>query len=1166
MKVKNMLSALLVPVIAACSVQMSFAAGGSGTGTAEDPYLISSVEDWNEFGEYVMSDGDNGAGEHWKLTADIDFSGYDGGWIAPVGKYDVGDGTNELPEGTSFKGHLDGGGHVVKNYTINALQNELGNHGAFGLFSAIGGDAVIENLGAENVTLRMGANWIYISAGAVAGTMIGNAKITNCYSKNVICDNANPDGQYITSGGLAGSMYDSASVINSYGRLFTPGTNVMYYGGIVGGIYSANTSIQKCYSDTTIGVADAGAWGGGWWEMYYPDTTTLPWPYAYYSQETPVGYIGETQTAEKLKNVPNELKAVFEADSNNINGGYPIFPWQRQQNVLNGSGTESDPYLIEDTYDFYTFAETVDTDNKYFKLTSDIDLNNAVWKPIGSAENPFKGDFDGNGHVIKNYRLNLTVDYTTYGLFAYAGGNSCIHNLGIENVTAMLYQWHWNEMFGGLVGEMNDNASVRECYVKNVSYELQWDPWPLFNEHPEGQGQFHTAGGLIGILNGDGVEVARCYALGVEEDHKDGTGDYAGLSYEYIMYDSGLIGRGEVFRSVSDCYSDTYVVQNKLGTKVFNSYQTMNNSEWYDGYTWGAYLSDVRYIAWNWSSAYVPGELSASGYDCFPSLKWENSGGKYLNYVKEGRMSKENIDEIFAADGATCEPIWEEDMVSLVMNLPQGSHIAYDVNLTADKYYKVSFKSRTLHAGTESELVFRLGDEDLTELLQNKTIGDKWETTAVYVKPSESRPVMLGIAGSVDMLIDDVEVVEVDADIEQTMLDNSVYIYNKLDELNSDLYTQKKICGGVEVQYYSEYIAPDGKLQNLPIGLGSVEDTLNAVMKIADRQVTRTIPVTIKETEPIDILNVGMVDAEGGTVYSIENASRIDKVYANINDAGAEAKLYVALYTDSALTGIRICDLAEEMNVGLDVNGADTVKLFVFDGTLKPYSVPEQNLPTLSDDSHVTIHTIGDSLCATYAESDMLRGWGQLIGKRFDSNNVTVDNSLARSGMTAEEFIYGGRFDQLLAKLQPGDYVFIQLATNDFTRFTKDEFKNLLMQFVLGSREKGAIPVFVTSPEKLTCATDNLGEDGRYETVETLNGYPEVMREIGRERNVPVIDLNAATAELMSELGRTGTEALGYYVEDTVHFTEAGAEYLCDVISNGAAELKLPVARFLIND
>ena len=490
-------------------------------------------------------------------------------------------------------------------------------------------------------------------------------------------------------------------------------------------------------------MADAGAWGPLWYNMYYPDTTELPWPGSYWSLGEPKGYIGDRQTEEQLKAVPDNVKGIFIADTE-INNGYPVLKWQKQHRVLSGAGTENDPYLIGDVNDLYTFSEMANTENKYFKLMADIDLDNSIWTPIATEANPFKGDFDGNGHIIKNYRINLVTDKQSYGFFAYTGGKSCIHNLGIENVTAMLYQWHWNEMFGGLVGTMTGEANVRECYAKKVRHELQWDPWPLISSNPEGQGQFHTSGGLIGVLDGGGVEVARCYALDVERDYKTGSGDYEGQIYGYSMFDSGLIGRGEVFRSVTDCYSDTFVVQSKMGTSVSGCWQTLNSGEWYPGYEWRETIADVRYLPWSWSSAYIPGNMYGEGYEKYPRLKWEYDNGKYLNYVKEGRMTKENLSSIFDAENATRQFIWETNRVSIVMYLPYGSHIAYDVNLSADKYYKVSFKARSLNDSRRLNLDFSLGDTDLTELLQDKTIANTWETTAVYVKPSESGIFKLG--------------------------------------------------------------------------------------------------------------------------------------------------------------------------------------------------------------------------------------------------------------------------------------------------------------------------------------------------------------------------------------------------------------------------------------
>ena len=93
-----------------------------------------------------------------------------------------------------------------------------------------------------------------------------------------------------------------------------------------------------------------------------------------------------------------------------------------------GSGTAENPYEIATGAQLAYLAETMwnaysqganspiisstgerSTDAKplynaytgvYFKLTSDIDLNNKEWTPIGSYAVRFNGNFDGNGHIV----------------------------------------------------------------------------------------------------------------------------------------------------------------------------------------------------------------------------------------------------------------------------------------------------------------------------------------------------------------------------------------------------------------------------------------------------------------------------------------------------------------------------------------------------------------------------------------------------------------------------------------------------------------------------------------------------------------------------------------------------------------------------------------------
>lgn len=104
----------------------------------------------------------------------------------------------------------------------------------------------------------------------------------------------------------------------------------------------------------------------------------------------------------------------------------------------NGSGTESDPYLIESAENLAFLAYIVnkgfDTKGVYFRLTVDVDLNGSYgqrWIPMGLGSNVysedgcergstsvcstgFQGHFDGDGHTISN--LYVETDHYA-GLF-----------------------------------------------------------------------------------------------------------------------------------------------------------------------------------------------------------------------------------------------------------------------------------------------------------------------------------------------------------------------------------------------------------------------------------------------------------------------------------------------------------------------------------------------------------------------------------------------------------------------------------------------------------------------------------------------------------------------------------------------------------------------------
>lgn len=112
----------------------------------------------------------------------------------------------------------------------------------------------------------------------------------------------------------------------------------------------------------------------------------------------------------------------------------------------------------------------------------------------------------------------------------------------------------------------------------------------------------------------------------------------------------------------------------------------------------------------------------------------------------------------------------------------------------------------------------------------------------------------------------------------------------------------------------------------------------------------------------------------------------------------------------------------------------------------------------------ITVFMIGDS---TMANKDTTgdkqeRGWGMVLQQYFKSG-VVVDNH-AVNGRSSKSFIDEGRWQKVLDKIKPGDYVIIQFGHNDekpaLDRHTDPgtTFDANLSRFVLEARERGLYP------------------------------------------------------------------------------------------------------------
>ena len=159
----------------------------TGQGTAEEPFLIQSVGNFNVLAAFVNA-GNNSTGMHFLQTADFDLNN---GGLTPVGT------------SHAFAGIYDGGGHTIRNGNI-AID------GIAGIFGVVSG--TVNRLCVENTTVKFTKDGM--RAGGITARVTGNGVISNCFVKN--CTIAN-NGLSGVVGGIASDMFDEAVIKNCLG-------------------------------------------------------------------------------------------------------------------------------------------------------------------------------------------------------------------------------------------------------------------------------------------------------------------------------------------------------------------------------------------------------------------------------------------------------------------------------------------------------------------------------------------------------------------------------------------------------------------------------------------------------------------------------------------------------------------------------------------------------------------------------------------------------------------------------------------------------------------------------------------------------------------------------------------------------------------------------------
>ena len=398
----------------------------NGIGTKDNPYLISSEEDWKEATSMI-----NNTTYYFKLTKNLDFSN----------KKFYMFGSKTIP----FNGILDGNNKKISSVTLNLEKSSY-----IGL-SGYASNGVIKNINIDKFIVK-GDSYV--------GTLTGEQRVDINASANVTNSN-------VSGNSYVGGVYGAARTV-SY--VVIDNVNVKgntSVGGIVGNVgsskYTSNTIMKN---SMVTGTTYTKAINGG---QYGSSRNYLLLNIKLNNEDV------SNSTSNTINDINSYEVAGIDTyiGGDNDNTGY-YFDYNDQNKIVittvednpivqleNGTGTKEDPYLISSEEDWKKASATSTTSDTYFKLTKDLDFSNKKFYMLGSKNNEFKGTLDGNGKKISNLSINVPkVSSFDYVGIIGKGGSAYGINLNNIKVTGCNY-------VGALFG--NTRGTVRDIYGSNLN-------------------------------------------------------------------------------------------------------------------------------------------------------------------------------------------------------------------------------------------------------------------------------------------------------------------------------------------------------------------------------------------------------------------------------------------------------------------------------------------------------------------------------------------------------------------------------------------------------------------------------------------------------------------------------------------------------------------------
>jgi lysophospholipase L1-like esterase len=272
------------------------------------------------------------------------------------------------------------------------------------------------------------------------------------------------------------------------------------------------------------------------------------------------------------------------------------------------------------------------------------------------------------------------------------------------------------------------------------------------------------------------------------------------------------------------------------------------------------------------------------------------------------------------------------------------------------------------------------------------------------------------------------------------------------------------------------------------------------------------------------------------------------------------------------------------------VNGQDFIEVEVEPNrTGTPVGIEEITITPVApqerpDGVLPAVFTLGDSTVKSYtfAEAPM-SGWGQVFDQLFDPVKVRVIN-YSQGGRSFRNAYAEGRLNDLLLAGYPGDVVMIQFGHNDesedemrrFGRGASEAMYEAMLRgvYLPAIRARGMIPVLVTPMSRVN---GNQQPGQPYANSFKKRRFPDLMKRIGAQEGVTVVDLNTRSVEYYNEAGVPAVTAMvmsleagetpgktndGSYANghpankiDGTHYKEALAKQFARIIATELARL-----------